>query len=397
MADFPAAMIVGPRASGKTTTASRCAKTVVRLDRPAEAQPFEADPDVALAALQPPVLLDEWQLVPSVLPAVKRAVDQDPTKGRYVLTGSVRNDLLSDSWAATGRVIRLIQWGFCQRELEGNIRKRSWIDRVFDGEIAALRPAVDPANLRDYIEIALRGAYPPVALQASLVARKRWLASYVDQVLGRDAELIAEHRDPVRLRRYLQALAANTAGVPEHKSLFDAAGINRATAVAYDKLLEMLFVTERLPAWHHGQINRLTRSPKRFVIDAALMVPLLGIDTNAVLRDGNLLGRTLETFVIGQLRSELEASEFQPRLYHLRMDDGRREIDLVVERPDGQLIAIEIKAAAAPTEADAKHLSWFKTTLGPTVAAAVLFHTGPRVFRMLNDVWALPISCLWGR
>lgn len=94
------------------------------------------------------------------------------------------------------------------------------------------------------------------------------------------------------------------------------------------------------------------------------------------------------------VRRLLSGVPTRPRRCARRCDDNAPDF---VERPDGQLIAIEIKAAAAPTEADTKHLSWFKTTLGPTVAAAVLFHSGPRVFRMLNDVWTLPTSCLWGR
>src|SRR5262245_60921895 len=99
---MPAVMLVGPRASGKTTTAMRMVKTTVRLDRAVEAQAMSADPDAVLASLETPALLDEWQLVPSVLTSVKRAVDDDPSPGRYVLTGSVRGELMNDAWAATG-------------------------------------------------------------------------------------------------------------------------------------------------------------------------------------------------------------------------------------------------------------------------------------------------------
>lgn len=81
---LPAILLVGPRASGKTTTAARHAKSIVRLDREAEAQAFRADPDAALRALQEPVLLDEWQVVPGVLGAVKRMVDTRPDPGRFL-------------------------------------------------------------------------------------------------------------------------------------------------------------------------------------------------------------------------------------------------------------------------------------------------------------------------
>src|SRR3990172_6039302 len=92
LSDVPAVLISGPRAVGKTTSAVRAAGTVVRLDPAADAGAFRADPDAALRGLREPILLDEWQEVPDVLGAVKRAVDDDPHPGRFLLTGSVRGD-----------------------------------------------------------------------------------------------------------------------------------------------------------------------------------------------------------------------------------------------------------------------------------------------------------------
>lgn len=388
-------MLVGPRASGKTTTAKRFAKTVVRLDRDVEAQPFRDDPDTVLSSLAPPILLDEWQLVPEILASVKRAIDDDFRPGRYLLTGSVRAELLSDAWAATGRVVRVTQWGLSQRELVGDIRSTSWFDRVFAGDVQKLKPPSDIPDLRGYVDLALRGMYPAVALATSSSLRRRWLEAYIDQILGRDAALVNEHRDPVRLRRYLQAIAANTAGVVEHKTLFDAAGITRVTATAYDTLLEMLFVTERVPAWHSNRLNRLTRSPKRYVTDAALLGPLLGADTRAILRNGDLLGRIVDTFALSQLRVEADSSASPPRLYHLRLDTGRRDVDVIAEAPDGRVVAIEVKASAAPKPGDAVHLVWLREQLGRQFVAGIVLHSGPRAYKLADQILALPIATLW--
>ena len=272
MSGLPAVMVVGPRrATGKTTSARRQARAPSFVSTASvEAAPFRDDPDTLLASLDTPVLLDEWQLVPEVLPAIKRAIDDGTGVGRFLLTGSVRAELLQASWAATGRVVRVTQWGLCQRELAGDVTLPSFFDRVFEDGVASFRPAAADYNLRTYVELGLRGGFPEVALQPSPTIRARWLDAYLDQLLLRDASLADERRDPVLLRRYLQAVAANSAGVVEHKVMYDAAGVSRLSAVGYDSLLELQFVTERLPAWHSNRLNRLTRGPKRYLIEPAL-------------------------------------------------------------------------------------------------------------------------------
>jgi len=153
---------------------------------------------------------------------------------------------------------------------------------------------------------------------ASERASRRWLASYVDQLVSRDVSLAGAVRDPMRLRPYLQAVAASTAGTPALKTLIDAAGIERPTANAYDALLERLLVTERIPSWSSNRLNRLIRLPKRYLVDPAFISPLLGVDARAVLRDGDLLGRLLDSFVMAQLRAECTVSELSPHLFHVR-------------------------------------------------------------------------------
>ena len=170
----------------------------------------------------------------------------------------------------------------------------------------------DPPDIRGYVARALRGGFPEAALAASERASRRWLSSYVDQLVSRDVSLVGAVRDPMRLRHYLQAIAASTAGTPTLKTLIDAAGIERPTANAYDALLERLLITERLPAWSSNRLNRLIRLPKRYLVDPAFVGPLLGVDARAVLRDGDLLGRLLDSFVMAQLRAECAVSELSP-------------------------------------------------------------------------------------
>ncbi|MHB8892212.1 MAG: ATP-binding protein [Candidatus Limnocylindrales bacterium] len=394
LAELPAIFVTGPRATGKTTTAARRAATVVHLDHEAEAVAFRADPDAAMRGLPEPVLLDEWQLVPGVLGAVKRAVDADARPGRYLVTGSVRGDLDGDLWPGTGRLTRVPMFGMTIREQTGADLATPFLDRVAAG--ADLAPASDTPDLRGYVELALRGGFPEPALRLGELARRHWLDSYVEHLLTRDAEQVDGGRDPARLRRYLEAYALNTAGIVEERTLFDAAGINRKTALAYERLLANLLVVEALPAWTSNRLKRLVLMPKRHLVDPALVGAVLGLDVTLVLRSGDLLGRLLDSFVVSQLRSELAVSAVRPRLSHVRQQQGRFEVDLLAELAGGRLVAMEVKADAAPGADAARHLAGLRDRYDAEFVAGIVLHTGPRTYRLGDRLVAAPISALWG-
>jgi predicted AAA+ superfamily ATPase len=396
LADLPAMMLTGPRASGKTTTARRLAATVVRLDRENEAAPFRLDPDSALAALREPVLLDEWQVVPEVLGAVKRAVDDDPRPGRFLLTGSVRGELEAPTWPGTGRVVPITLYGLSEREIQGRIDGPTFVERLADGQTDAFTLPSDVPDLVGYLELALRGGFPEPVLRRTGDAARAWLDGYLRQLLTRDVDGLDGPRDPARLRRYFEALALNSAGLVDHKTLYDAAGVHRMTGVAYERLLTNLFVLDALPAWTSNRLMRLVRAPKRYLVDPSLVATALDLDLQAMLRSGDLIGRLIDTFVVAQLRPELELRSPQPRLYHLRQRDARREVDLVAEVTAGDVVAIEIKATSAPSRDDARHLMWLRDQLGERFLCGAVLHTGPRPFRLDDRVLALPICCLWG-
>jgi len=392
LAELPALSLVGARATGKTTTAKRHAATVVRLDSDAQAAAFRADPDSALRGLAEPVLLDEWQAVPGVLGAVKRSVDDDPRPGRYLLTGSIRADLDTQTWPGTGRVVRMAINPLTVCEHLGR-STRPLIDRVMAGD--DLLASDSSPDLREYVEIALRGGFPGASINLSDTTRRRWLTGYVDQIITRDALNIETGRDPVRLRRYLEAYALNTAGIVGDKTLHDAAAINRRTALAYDRLLQNLLVVDEIPSWSSNRLKRLIRSPKRHLLDSSLLVGILGIDSTTVMRDGDLLGRVLDTFVTAQIRAETTISEHPTRLYHLRQEQGRHEIDLIAELGGQRVIGIEIKASSSPSAHDARHLAWLRDQIGDRFAAGIVLHTGPGTYPLGQRITAAPISTMW--
>lgn len=342
------------------------------------------------------MLLDEWQAVPSVLGAVKRAVDEDPRPGRFLLTGSVRADIDAQTWPGTGRLVRVAMFGLTIREIIGDAAAPAAIDRLVADGAGSLRLPAQVPDLRGYLELALSGAFPEPVLRLSSVARQRWLNSYVEQLLTRDAIQVGGERDPVRLRRYFEALALNTAGVVEDKKLYDTAGINAKTAAAYERLLANLLVVEAVPAWTTNRLKRLARSAKRYLIDPALATATLRMNIDGVLRDGDLMGRILDTFVMAQLRAEATVSTLQPRLHHLRAEQGRHEVDILIELSGDRVAGIEVKADAAPGRGAAQHLGWLRDELGQGFIAGVVLHTGPRSFELDDRITAVPICALWG-
>lgn len=398
IAEFPAILVIGPRAVGKTTTARRFAAETVRLDSPAEAGAFLADPDAALRGREEPVLLDEWQEVPEVLGAVRRAVDSDPRPGRFLLTGSVRAALEQRLWPGTGRLVRLPMYGLAQLEVRGSVRadRRGFVDLLAGADPTAFSMPRERPRLHEYLELALCGGFPEVVLRArSERATRTWLDSYLEQLLSRDS-VVGPRRDSRKLRRYFEALALSTAGTPSERTLYDAAGVNAKTANAYDRLLEDMFVAERLPAWATHRLQRLVHAPKRYIVDSGVAAAAAGLTGPAVLADSDLLGRLLDTFVVSQLRPEVALSADRMRLHHLRTKEGRHEVDLVIELGGGAVIGLECKSTASPNSADARHLRWLRDALGECFVAGAVIHTGPDVFVLDERILAVPICALWG-
>jgi uncharacterized protein len=393
--DFPAISIIGPRASGKTTTASQYARAVLRLDDPGEAAVVQANPDAALRDRPEPLLIDEWQEAPTVLGAVKRAVDADPRPGRFLLTGSVTVELQSPVWPATGRIVHVPLTTLSVREQIASADSAPVIERIIRSGGAELDVPGTPLDVRDYVRLALTGGFPEPALRLPARARRTWLDSYVQQLVTRDALAVDASRDPLRIRRFFDVLALNTAGVVDNKTLYQTARINRATAEVYERLLHNLFVAEAVPAWFTNRLKRLVKMPKRYLIDAGLAAAAINADEATVMRDHALLGRLLDTFVAAQFRAELPACPSRPRIHHLRTEGGRQEIDLILEVSADRIVGVEIKAAAAVGEHEARHLVWLRDSLGERFLHGIVLHTGPGLFELEQRITAAPISVLW--
>lgn len=225
---------------------------------------------------------------------------------------------------------------------------------------------------------------------------KRLVDRGVKQIVMRDFPELGRTRDGSALRRLLRAIAENTAGITADAQLATAVGADVKTVRRNKGFFDDLRIVTAVPAWYSNRISRLVKSRKRYVVDTGLATAVLGVDDVGILADGGLLGRLLDTFVLAQLRPLLEVGTAPVGIHHLRQQDGRREIDVVLERADGRVCGIEIKAGSAPNSSDARHLAWLRDGIGDRFAAGIVLHTGPSSYPLGERIVACPIAALWG-
>lgn len=401
-----AVAIEGPKAVGKTSTALRRAATVVALDDPGQRQIAQADLDRILDG-PPPVLIDEWQLVPAIWDRVRRAVDAGAAPASFLLTGSA-SPSLSGSHSGGGRIVsvRLRPLSLGERLGEGGTVSLA-------GLLAGDRPEIagrTPVRLADYADEVVRSGFPGIR-DLSERALRAQLDGYLARIVDRDfPELGQAVRRPDALRRWMAAYAAATSTTTTWEKIRDAASAGhrhapaRTTTLPYRDVLERLFILDAVPGWQPARnpISALTLPPKHHLADPALAARLLGATTATLLRgdprgpvsprNGTLLGALFESLVTLSVRVYAQAAE--SRVFHLRTRAGDREVDLIVERADGRVVAFEVKLAAVPDDRDLRHLLWLRERIGDDLLDAAVITTGREAYRRPDGIAVIPAALL---
>jgi len=404
--DLAAIAIEGPKGVGKTRTAMERARTVHRLDDPAELAVAEADPARLLVG-EPPVLIDEWQRLQQVWELVRRAVDDGAPPGSFLLTGSAL-PASPATHSGAGRIVTVRM-----RPLALNERLQSAsvsLSDLLSGAQAPVTGATDLA-LTDYTEEILASGLPGLR-SLSGRARRLQLEGYVDRVVDRDIpdDAGVVIRNPAALRRWMTAYAAASSTTASFETVRDAASAGhehkpskRATQ-AYRDALARVWVLDEVPAWipSNNRLSELGQTPKHELADPALAAQLLGVQAStllagqssgpAIARDGTLLGALFES--LATLSVRVYAARSEARVKHLRTARGRREVDLIVERADGRIVAIEVKLARSISSDDAKHLTWLKQKLGDHVLDQIMLTTGPNAYRREDGIAVVPLALL---
>jgi predicted AAA+ superfamily ATPase len=399
--DEPVVALQGPRTVGKSTLLGEMANSrgveVVDLDEPATRAAVSADPG-AFVAGPPPVCIDEYQHVPAVLEAIKAELNRELRPGRYVIAGSTRYDALPiAAQSLTGRLHLLTVWPLTQGEIYGV--RENLLAALLDDPVGAVpRGMVSATSKEEYVARIVAGGMPIALARRSHTARNRWFDDYVELVLERDVRELSRLRQREQLPALLRRLAAQTAGVLNITKAAGEAGLERTTAADYLKLLEAVFLVMRLPAWGTTVRARATSAPKMHVVDAGVAARLLRLTPEKLARrDASSLsqfGHLLETFVVGELLRQASWLGGIAAHGHWRTYDGD-EIDLVLERDDGGILAFEVKAAGQVSGRDMRHIRKLREALGERFLAGVALYTGARAYHVEDRLHVMPIDRIW--
>ncbi len=401
LADTPVVLLNGARQTGKSTLAEHYARThrgrYLSLDEPAILAAAQADPVGFVAAETSLLVIDEVQKAPELFVAIKRSVDLDRRPGRFLLTGSADIYTLPRvAESLAGRMEVLSLQPLAQGELEWAGEDGSVPDvlsLLFANKPSTSVPDESETGEPDLARRVCGGGFPEALARKRSDRRQAWFDAYVQTITQRDIRDLANIADLTALPRLLRLLAIRSGALSNVAELSRASGVSQPTLHRYLALLEMSFLYQPLPAWHANLGKRLIKAPKCYLLDSGLASALVGVDAPA-LDDSLHKGALLESFVLGELRRIAAAMSPSPAIHHYRSAGGV-EVDFVIERNNGDCVAIELKASQSLGERHFRGLKDLQQALPDRFQCGVVLYGGKEQLRFGERLWALPISSLW--
>ncbi|GHV69838.1 ATPase [Spirochaetia bacterium] len=387
-------VVSGARQTGKTTLSQRI------LGKDGDYRSLDdtdllnfalADPRGFVMNKAGPMVIDEIQKAPKLIPEIKQVVDRNKGPGQYLLTGSANIltlPVISDSLAGRVKYMRLRP--LTVGEILG--KKPSFLKRSFEKNFPGKITGYDKAAI---IDLAFRGGYPEAAALNNLHHRKDWHTDYVQTLIERDLKDIANIRRQDALKDLVGILASWSAKFMEISQITTALSINKITLDTYINTLISMFMFEKVPPWLKTDYDRIGKRAKFFAADTGLMTSVLGWKPNEVFMNNDRSGKLIETFVFQELAAQVDL-ESQYFLYQYR-DRTAREIDFLIEREDGALLGMEVKAGHSVSKEDFAPQEWFVQNIvkNKTPYTGLVLYSGDRVIPFGENMLAVPTAALW--
>jgi predicted AAA+ superfamily ATPase len=403
MQDTPVVVLNGARQTGKSTLLKSLANTDTRyytLDDPAALAAASSDPSGFVSAQTTAVMIDEVQRAPGLFLAIKHAVDQLRTPGRFVLSGSANVLLLpklADSLA--GRMEILTLWPLSQSEIEGtgDGGRHNLVDALFAApgswldQLHGLQP--DLGDLRQRLDA---GGYPEAISRSTEGRRNAWFAAYLQTILQRDIRDLAQIDGLTQLPQLVSQLAHKATGMLNTADLSRTLGLPQTTLKRYLTLLQTVYLVSLLPAWAPRASHRAQKTPKLYFNDSGLLAHLLGLGTSKTTAEPTtgLHGAVLETFVFAELQKLLGWAQTPAQLMHYRTSTGH-EVDFILQDRQQRVVGIEVKASAHIGADAFKGLRHLRDMVGPQFHRGIVLHPGTQTVAFDPQLAAVPLQALW--
>lgn len=399
----PIVFLNGIRQSGKSTLVQSCLNEIGTADNPAEYVSFDRPIQMAAAATSPEAFLtarngqlviDEVQMVPELFRALKvvvdelRFTDKENANGQYVLTGSANILALPKlSDPLVGRMIVLTLYPFCTAEVSSG--KGDGLRRLLQLDFAGMNDR--GVTLTKAMQMA---TFPEIAGKDSK-NRDFWFDGYLTTILQRDVKMLAELEKIALLPNMLRILASRAGSLINDSDIGRDLGLNSVTSKFYRSILKMMFLNFDVQPWSQNIGKRLVKAPKGYLIDTQLACYLLGLNLEDVeWKRPEVFGHLVENFVATELTKLLSFGDTKAQLLHFRTSDGK-EVDFILEKPDGSVLAIEIKKAETVSISDFKGIQVFADLTEDDFIGGIVLYAGKEVVPFGNNLWAVPFQVLW--
>ncbi|WP_295808622.1 ATP-binding protein [uncultured Nitratireductor sp.] len=393
LSDTPVVLIVGPRRAGKTTLVREVgepSRAYITLDDQTALEAAQSDPAGFIRGLDR-ATIDEIQRVPDLLLAIKKTVDEDYRPGRFLLTGSANVLTLpriADSLAGRMETIQMLP--LAQAEIEG--RTPTFLERLFEGELKKADNAIVGGDL---VRSVLLGGFPEAIARDSERRRQDWARSYLTSILTRDLRDIADVEKLTELPKFVRLLAEHSGQLVNYSQFGASINVSHKTGQRYVGLLEQVFLIATLQPWFTNALKRIVKTPKLHFLDSGLLASARGVTFDRVKADRGTLGALLESFVYSEVLKLMTASDLRLTPHHFR-DRDMREVDIVLERDNGMVAGIEVKASATVRSSDFAGLRALAEACGDRFAFGVVLYDSAEVVPFGDGLAAAPISSLWG-
>lgn len=397
--DAPIVYINGPRQAGKSTLAKHVAKVrnieYATFDDISLLEAANNNPKAFVENLSRPIALDEVQMAGKIFLPLKKQIDDlrhqkaKKINGSFLFTGSANVMALPElADAFVGRMRLITLYPFSTREVYK--KSGNFVEILFKKKFSLttkISTKISP------IEAMKKATFPEISLNKKIDSA-RWFNDYITNLMQRDIKHLSMIDKLTILPQMLKIIASRTANLLNNSDLARSCNMNQMSFLRYRALLEAVFLIFPSVPWFRNIGKRFVKTPKIFFTDTRLLAYFLGVELDDLdKKNPTLFGQVLENFVTTELQKQLSLLEGYS-LFHYRTHDGK-EIDSIIERKDGKLVAIEVKSSASVAASDFRAIEDLEKSLKKDFICGVVLYRGDKIIPFGKNLFALPIQCLW--